>query len=284
LSAADVLSLRQAPEALPDGEPAKVAPLLHVCVDCFIFAFGFTERMVHMIRQLLVATIAIAVIGCESDNKERSQNQQPASSSASVSASGSANDKSTDFRAETASAKMEAQVETPNAMNANTMDAAQFVQQAASSGLFEVKAGELAKQRATSDNTKHLGDMIIEEHKKANDDLMKITQRKNIPMPTDLQPNEKATFDKLTAVNGADFDGQFLHSQVQGHQQAIDLFEKASKSLQDKDLKEFAQQYLPMLREHLKMAQEYASMVSTPDQKAQPQNQQPQPHPQLQNQ
>jgi len=223
-----------------------------------------------MIRQLLVATIAIAVIGCESENKDQSQNQQPAPPAA------SASDKSNNFRAEWASARMEAQVETPNAMNPNAVDASQFVQQAASSGLFEVKAGELAKQRATSDNTKHLGDIIMQEHKKANDDLMKITQRKNIPTPSDLQPNEKATFDKLSTVNGADFDGEFLHSQVLAHQQAIDLFEKASKDLQDKDLKEFAQQYLPMLREHLKMAQDYAKMVSTPDQKAQPENQQQQ--------
>jgi putative membrane protein len=202
-----------------------------------------------MLRHIFVLLVAAAVVGCESD-----QNRQAANT----------DQKNQDFHARSASARMEAQLQTPQAPN--QMDARQFVQEASSSGWFEVKSAELAKQRATSDRTKVFADHMITDHKKANDDLAKIAEKQNIELASDLQPKEKAQLDKLASINGSTFDSAFIQSQVQAHQQAIALFENASKNLQDKQLKEFADQYLPTLREHLKMAQDEAQYMSSPDQ------------------
>src|SRR4051794_1309338 len=207
------------------------------------------ERTVFMIRHLLVAFVATAVIGGETNEKQQPQQARTdAQRSAEI----------VQTPKEQERVRQAADRSTPDAM-----DARQFIQEAASSGMFEVKSAQLAKQRATSDNTKLFADHLIQDHKQANDDLMKIAKKMNIEAPTDLQPNEKATFDQLATVNGANFDGQFLQAQVKAHQQAVELFEKASKNLQDKELKEFAQQYLPNLREHLKMAQDNSQFMST---------------------
>jgi len=202
-----------------------------------------------MTRHLLVVLVAAtAVIGCETNDKQQQSAGKNADRQSPI----------VQTPKEQERVRQASDRATPDAM-----DARQFVQEAASSGMFEVKSAQLAKQRATSDNTKLFADHLIQDHKQANDDLMKIAKKMNIDVPTDLQPNEKATFDQLSTVNGANFDGQFLQAQVKAHQQAVDLFEKASKNLQDKELKEFAQQYLPSLREHLKMAQDNSQFMST---------------------
>jgi putative membrane protein len=212
-----------------------------------------------MQKHLLIACLAAALIGCETEQKQQSANAPP--------------DQQNNFRAQPASARMEAQVETPtnDASNPNMMDSRTFIQEAASSSWFEVKSAELAKQRATSDRTKVFADHLMQDHQKANDDLAKIAEKQKFELAKDLQPNEKATLDKLTSVPGTNFDAEFVQAQLKAHQQAIQLFEKASKNLQDKQLKEFAEQYLPMLREHLKMAQDESKFFSTPDQSQQAQ-------------
>jgi len=56
-------------------------------------------------------------------------------------------------------------------------------------------------------------------------------------------------------LSGADFDKGYIRSQVRDHEKAVALFEGASKSAKDPQLKQWAGQTLPTLRMHLKMAQ-----------------------------
>lgn len=63
------------------------------------------------------------------------------------------------------------------------------------------------------------------------------------------------------SLTGADFDRAFAKHMVAGHEKAIREFEAASASLQDSDLKEYADNTLPVLREHLQMAQSLQSQI-----------------------
>jgi predicted outer membrane protein len=65
------------------------------------------------------------------------------------------------------------------------------------------------------------------------------------------------------ALSGAQFDRAFVSHMITGHQQAIRKFEMASENLQDPALKKYAEKTLPVLREHLRMAQELQSQVGT---------------------
>ena len=67
--------------------------------------------------------------------------------------------------------------------------------------------------------------------------------------------------DELSRLQGADFDKKFMECMLKDHQEAVSLFENASRSLQDTDLKNFAAQTLPKLKDHLQMAQSIASKV-----------------------
>jgi putative membrane protein len=63
------------------------------------------------------------------------------------------------------------------------------------------------------------------------------------------------------SLSGVDFDRAFVKHMVAGHEEAIREFEVASASLQDSDLKEYADNTLPVLRDHLQMAQNLESQI-----------------------
>jgi putative membrane protein len=63
------------------------------------------------------------------------------------------------------------------------------------------------------------------------------------------------------SLSGAEFDRAFAKHMVEGHEKAIRKFEAASASLQDADLKEYADNTLPVLRDHLQMAQNLQSQI-----------------------
>ena len=51
---------------------------------------------------------------------------------------------------------------------------------------------------------------MVDDHSKANDELKTLAQSKNITLPTEIGPEDKALRDRLTKLSGAAFD-QRLH-------------------------------------------------------------------------
>lgn len=78
---------------------------------------------------------------------------------------------------------------------------------------------------------------------------------------TDNTMNDGQMAVDLNSLSGADFDRAFAKRMVAGHEKAIRKFEAASASLQDSDLKEYADDTLPVLRDHLRMAQDLQSQI-----------------------
>ncbi len=130
-----------------------------------------------------------------------------------------------------------------------------FVKKAASGGMLEVKLGEAAKEKASSQDAKDFAAMMVADHTKANDDLKSIATSKGAEVPTDLNAKDKASFDKLSKLSGAEFDKAYAKDMVKDHKEDIAEFERASKSLKDPDLKAFAEKTLPTLKAHLEHAE-----------------------------
>jgi putative membrane protein len=74
------------------------------------------------------------------------------------------------------------------------------------------------------------------------------------------QPNQKqrATYDRLSQLSGAQFDRAFARAMVEDHQNDIREFEKEAKKMND-PAADFAKATLPTLHKHLEQAQALAS-------------------------
>ena len=75
------------------------------------------------------------------------------------------------------------------------------------------------------------------------------------PDPLPLQPEHRATYERLDKLSGAAFDRAWADQLIKNHQASIEAFTKAT-TFSDAGVKTFAEQTLPTLREHLKRLQE----------------------------
>lgn len=126
-----------------------------------------------------------------------------------------------------------------------------FAVAVASSGMTEVQLGELAKQKAASQQVKDFGAMMVKDHTKANDELKALAIEKKITLPPAPGEEHMDHIRKLSEKSGKEFDKDYIDLMVKDHQKNVDMFEECSKDGKDPDLKAFASKTLPVLKTHL---------------------------------
>lgn len=204
-----------------------------------------------------------------------------------------------------------------------------FVTEAAEAGQSEVAHSQLALQRATNEDVKSYAKRMVDDHTKANQELMQLASSKGIALPqgtmdlhsgqttglnpasvqtpesgqqptvrregqpqsgsqpgfqtgqqgatqataqtsgqTQTQSKHRQSIDKLSKLSGADFDREYMRQQLKAHEKAISLFERQANKGKDTELKTFASNTLPTLREHQQMARDTAGKVGISDKSA----------------
>jgi len=133
-----------------------------------------------------------------------------------------------------------------------------FVTVAASAGMAEVKLGQLAVERASSDDVKKFGQHMVDDHTKANKELMTIIEKQKITVSKDIDRKHQTAIDELSKLKGAEFDRAYMAQMVKDHEEAVKLFEGQAREGQDAELKAFAAKTLPTIKMHLEMARKLA--------------------------
>jgi len=130
-----------------------------------------------------------------------------------------------------------------------------FIMDAAMGGMMEVELGRIAVQNGASEAVKQFGQRMVDDHSKANEELMTLATSKGITLPTTLDEKHKEHLTKFSSMTGADFDRAYGKEMLSDHRKDVSEFEKQSTKGTDPDLKAFATKTLPTLREHLQMAE-----------------------------
>lgn len=130
-----------------------------------------------------------------------------------------------------------------------------FLRKAATDGATEVALGQLAMQHAQSGPTKEMAQLLVTDHRKANDELASIAMRKHVEVSA--RPEADALAKEKSWGSGASYDQAYAQAMINDHRKAVTLFTKATES-KDPDVREFAQTTLPVLKKHLSMAEALA--------------------------
>jgi putative membrane protein len=128
-----------------------------------------------------------------------------------------------------------------------------FVTKASAAGLAEVNLGRLAAERASSPEVKQFGQRLVQDHTKANTELLQIADRKKLQPAQQMDAKHQQAMQELARQNGPDFDRMFLKQMVKDHEEAVHLFTEAARHCRDEQLKQYATRTLPHLQEHLQM-------------------------------
>jgi putative membrane protein len=140
-------------------------------------------------------------------------------------------------------------------------DTTLFAVKAASGGMLEVSLGQLAQQQGMNADVKQFGQIMVNDHGKANAELIRLAKSKKMALPTAPLPRHQQHADHLKSLKGTGFDKAYMDMMVNDHQQTIADFQRASQSETDPELKAFAQKTLPVLRKHLDLARKTQAKV-----------------------
>lgn len=142
-----------------------------------------------------------------------------------------------------------------NSANRLTNPDSTFAMKAAQGGMAEVQIGQLATRNASHSDVKAFGQRMVDDHTKINNKLKEIASNKSLTLPTSLDAKDQATYDRLSKLHGAEFDRAYMSDMVRDHRADIAEFEREANHGNDTDLKNFASQTLPTLKDHLSLAE-----------------------------
>jgi len=137
-----------------------------------------------------------------------------------------------------------------------------FACEAATGGLMEVKAGELAKTKAADPAVKQFGEKMVTDHGKAGDELKAIAAQKGATLPTELDNKQQKFINRLHGLTGKDFDKAYADEMLDDHKKDLKEFQSAAEKTEDVDLRSFAAKTATVIAQHLEHAQQLAANVN----------------------
>ena len=137
-----------------------------------------------------------------------------------------------------------------------------FAREAATGGMAEVDLGRLAQQNAQHDDVKQFGARMVQDHSAANQKLETILAAKDMMVPRQLDEKHRKMVDRLSKMRGAEFDRAYMREMVEDHDKDVKKFRQEAEHGGDADLKAFAQQTLPVLEQHQKLAHDISKSLT----------------------
>jgi putative membrane protein len=139
-------------------------------------------------------------------------------------------------------------------------------------GMTEVKLGELASQKAQNADVKAFGRMMVQDHTKAGAELKQLASQHNIQPPAQLDDEHRDKVDRLSKLQGAEFDREYMNQMVDDHQNTIEALEdrldkqgndenptytpKKNDNRVDMALNQWAAKTAPTVQKHLARAKQ----------------------------
>ena len=127
-----------------------------------------------------------------------------------------------------------------------------FLKKAIEGNYAEVQMGQLAQKNGQSDGVKQFGQMLSTDHSAANQKAIDAAKAMSVTPPDGPNAKQKADYDKMTKMTGAQFDRAFATHMVADHQKDIAEYKKQSK--QSDAAGDYAKGQIDTLQKHLDTA------------------------------
>jgi putative membrane protein len=99
-----------------------------------------------------------------------------------------------------------------------------FLRKAAEEGIAQVKLGQLAAQKGSSDDVKVFAQKMVDDHTKLNLEMGQVADSLGVMLPKSMNKEDQAEYDKLNALSGNDFDMEYLSYMVKDHHKDLHEF------------------------------------------------------------
>jgi putative membrane protein len=139
------------------------------------------------------------------------------------------------------------------------MDDKDFVHKALQGGSAEVELGQLAAQKAQSDDVKQFARKMVEDHSQLADQVMKpLAKQLGVAEPNGLSKKDKTLKASLEKLSGAEFDQAYIKAMLKDHKEDLKDFKEEASMSQDPSVKKAAEQGETVISQHLQMIEQIA--------------------------
>jgi len=139
-----------------------------------------------------------------------------------------------------------------------------FLRKAAEGGIAEVKLGQLAVQKANSDDVKAFGQKMVDDHTKLNTDIAQVADSMGVMLPKTMNKENQVEYDKLNALSGDAFDTEYLSFMVKGHHKDLHAFRMEAASPTDPTLHDTVVKAQSVIHDHTVMVDKLARAKGVP--------------------
>ena len=129
-----------------------------------------------------------------------------------------------------------------------------FLQKAAEANAAEIKTSQVAQTRATDPAVKAFADRMVDEHTANEHALDALAKKRKVTVGDDPDAARLIRIGTLQKLEGPAFDQAYVKTLIADHAAAIGLFENASRTINDAEIRQFVGATLPLLREHAEAA------------------------------
>jgi putative membrane protein len=146
----------------------------------------------------------------------------------------------------------------------------------------EIKAGQMAESKGSSQGVKDYARTLVQDHQQADKQVLAMGEKMHVDMKKDMDMSNmdhskmdhskmdhsqmsgmdhdkmkvhQAKMDQMQKMSGKDFDQAFLTMMTNGHDHVIDMVKHAQSNAKG-DMKNMLDQMLPTLERHKDMAQD----------------------------
>ena len=136
-----------------------------------------------------------------------------------------------------------------------------YLYQAIEGQQAEVALGQMAVQKASSDEVKQFGARMMQDHLRASEELGKLTTQEGIRETGELSMPHQRIQRMLSQLSGMDFDKAYMAFMVRDHIKLIGDWEQRSPTLADPRVKHWIAGLLPVLKDHLEQGRTIAAAI-----------------------
>jgi putative membrane protein len=97
---------------------------------------------------------------------------------------------------------------------------------------------------------KRVAELLVNDHSESATRLSKLAERKGWPLPAPQQAPPPAA-GTAAGTAASSFDARWTADMIAGHEQAVALYRAQARSGDDKELRQYASDTLPIIEPHL---------------------------------
>ena len=124
--------------------------------------------------------------------------------------------------------------------------------------------GNIAQNRANSPAVKDFAQRMVKDHTAVMNQVKEWANQNKVPVSTKIEPEQQTYLKEISKFTGKEFDQKFIEFMLKDHQKEVSKVQHYVETSQDSSFKPLVKKTLPILENHLRVAENVAGQIGVP--------------------